>query len=982
MALGASVYKLVFDTQGLENVTASRRELALSKQIMEETTPEVDKLAASQANLDRLVAKGLIDQEKRNEVLAKITAELPENVAAEEERNQVLKNAAAIIERNVTVEERLNAELATAKKHLNAGSLSAEQYGREEKRVAEALDEHAKAERRKDEALQRGIALNKEFMPASEQARNKLAELRAAYDAGHVSIESYRNGTIQLTATQLTGIPVVGKMASTLASIGPIGAAVAVASAGMAAGIALISKAASYASDKVSEQITKIDDLITASQTLNIPVGKFQELSHAADMADISQQNLTMGTEKLLDSVSKAATGSARMERAFKLMGLNAQELRRLNPDEIFYRVTGAMDNIATAADKVRVSTAIFGSPDFLRMNSSSVEKTRQLFKDLDGLIKPVQEARFNAFDDSVKNMNLSLDVTWKKITMSVVPALQELAEGTTNALISVNKSDEFTAGIDRMENAMRGAAFAARALIEDLPRLGKAWRDNSDIGSMMSPSGFGFGDFEDLGGLLSQVDRIFALQKTEPRRDGMTDTGRVEAISSELDAIEKLTEKLREEAATKGMSAAMAKVWKMEQLGATEAALQVAREYATEADKMEKTQKANDAIQRFTETLRQSGETSQQSARRLAELKLEHAGVTESMRIALMAQFDISESQKKLTEEHKKHADALARVGESIDKQEAKLNGFNSATGKHEDRVRAGERALLAWQLAHEKADAATTKATLGHFDATTALEKRQKATEAAMKAEEELQKRIRQAGMTDEQKQLDDLKEAGVNDEQLKLIANLQKEAALRGLIKQELTATGLAMKANGREAADAFAKANQAAVRASFLRQQAAGGPVSASGEPVGVPLVRPTAEPLRDPRLDADRAAKLRADVQDRIADRGDPFEDNEIRARLMSQANEKRIADMERRDQIMGRAAEDKAAKALADANIREQISNRLNGVTVTPQPAPPTMAGANANQSKEQLQESKAQTKLLGQLVDKPIVIVVEEVTL
>ena len=841
MALGASVYKLVFDTQGLQNVTASRRELALSKKIMEETAPAADKLAAAEANLDRLVSKGLINVEQRNQTLAKTRTELMGTTTAVEGMN----------------------------------------------------------------------------------------------------------------AAHLNGIPVIGRYASTFASLGPIGVATAAGVAVMTAGAGAFSAATAIATRNISDQINEIDDLLATTEKLDVGVSEYLKLSNAAERAEISNDSLEKGMEKMLANVSKAADGSStKLKRVFDLMDVDAVGLKGKGPTQQMLVLSKALESIPDKADKVRASMAIFGSADFVLFDNEAIKRADELFNALRG--DRLDTSAFAAMDSAVNDMNMALDVTWKKVTMAVVPAMKDLAEGVTNALASVNQSDDFSAGIDHMGNALRGASFAARALIEDLPRLEKEWRDSSDIGSMMGASGF-LQDFATLGRLLNQVDHIREVTSQKKNVNLM------EGSLQELNAIEELTDKLREEVATREMSTAQAKIWRLEQMKARDAklvsdsTLTVARDTAHEASVLESSKavdkygeslealrnevgmttreldiwkqmndgiplviatanamereslagkkKSQDAIKDTIKTLDDEEAKLKLSARAYFERDLAKKGITDSTEVAKFGdRFDANDKLSKDIAAAKKATDAIAELDKQLRQvgmsdAQKKADNFRDP-GVDDDKVRTIE-----------------------------AKERELKAKQSAADTINKLEQQIRQAGMTADEKNLDELKVTGVSDEQLKIIETLQKELALRGNIKSTIEATSGVIKAGSREAADAFSKANQAAVRSSF--QQAAA----------------PT---------DSMKADQARANAVGKVRDQ------------LNDNLNKPSLAD-----------------------KARSQLMDNLAGSTVTPLPKPPTITGvpdspqaAAANQAKEQLKETQKTNTLLGQLVEKTVPLTIEEVTL
>lgn len=546
MALGSSVYKLVFDTQGLDTLTATRKELNAVRAIMEESKTPLQRYAESWDRLNQLLNKELITVEAYNSELQKLRDDLPENIA--------LKKQQAAAE-----------ELAT-------------------KAANEALQQQ-------QAITARAKQLDEQYMPVRKQAARDLAELRSHYQAGRVSVDSYRQGVLQLTAAQLTGVPIIGNLATSVANIGPAGfgavaglAAVGAAAAGTVSAIKLVA-------DNIADQVGKIDDLITASQTIDIPVGQFQKLSYAADLADISASEFSGGMEKMLGSVSKAADGSAKLVRVFDMLGLDAGKLRDASPAETFEEITRAIDKVPNAADRVRAATAIFGSPDFLRVDVSHIESANKLFADLRGELTAVDVAKFNEMDDAIKEMNQTLDITWKKVAMEAVPAITQFAETATDVLVELNQSETFTDTIKSAADLLQGSVLVVRELKNEFDSFANSpavqlllkANDLNPLNLVNDAAGRAIGfvgsQIQDVGATARAADSVIATEQAGQQAG----TGRFDATDT-LDAHDELLEKLRQEVEYYGLTREEIELLKLAEQGASQAIRDQAQELASQA--------------------------------------------------------------------------------------------------------------------------------------------------------------------------------------------------------------------------------------------------------------------------------------------------------------------------------------------------------------------------------------------------------------
>src|SRR6185295_15213957 len=78
------------------------------------------------------------------------------------------------------------------------------------------------------------------------------------------------------------------------------------------------------------------DELAKASTRTGIGVEELSRLKYAADQSGTSLEGLEKGIKKLSQNLVTANTGGKEMADTFKELGLNAEELTKLKPDEQF----------------------------------------------------------------------------------------------------------------------------------------------------------------------------------------------------------------------------------------------------------------------------------------------------------------------------------------------------------------------------------------------------------------------------------------------------------------------------------------------------------------------------------------------------------------------------------------------------------------------------------------------------------------------
>lgn len=340
--------------------------------------------------------------------------------------------------------------------------------------------------------------------------------------------------------------------------------------------------------DNVSAQIEKLDDLIATSSKLGIAAGAFQEMGHAAALADISQQELGNGMEKMLGSISKAAGGSKKLADVFKMLGLDASALKQMGPEEALTEITKALEQIPDRADKVRAAMAIFGSGDFLRLDTDQLQVAADLFDKMGGGLSDLDVSIFNEFDDAMVTFNGALDQSWQKLTVALLPALTEMAEVGTDVLIALTgEGSGFAETVTWIADAIVGAVTVTKEFAAEVYNTANAFGILDDAASVLR-----WWSGADMASPLVEIGKqqreaaAVAREAAAEKRKALAEEQAIlkEQIAAEEEAVQaqermaeahqKTIDKLKEEVETFGMSQDEIDLYRLAKEGASQAVL------------------------------------------------------------------------------------------------------------------------------------------------------------------------------------------------------------------------------------------------------------------------------------------------------------------------------------------------------------------------------------------------------------------------
>jgi len=257
--------------------------------------------------------------------------------------------------------------------------------------------------------------------------RGSDAGMSKSLDKAQASVKSF-SGSIGSMASGLSGSAIAGF-------------------AGLAAG----ALAAGFSLHAVKEQIEQVSNIADAAQRLDIGTEALIGLQHAGMLAGMSADDMTGAVTKMEDSVSKAASGSAKLTKAFKMLGVDAKQLKTLAPDQQFNKLADALESVQNPADKVRLATQIFGDSKILNAIDGGSEGLKRMAEDAKYLGLTLDDATAASIEqagDSLDRIGMAFTGAARQITASLAPAIEWTANVVTDAIVWITKEIQFWVGV------------------------------------------------------------------------------------------------------------------------------------------------------------------------------------------------------------------------------------------------------------------------------------------------------------------------------------------------------------------------------------------------------------------------------------------------------------------------------------------------------------------------------------------------------
>ena len=288
-----------------------------------------------------------------------------------------LQRAAQITEANLTPLERYDRSLAELNEQLNAGRISQETYSRAVEGSAKGLTDAERAAR--------GLAVQQNVIEQSASKTtlkfNELSGVFAALPgplgnvAGRISgLASAGEGLSRIFAGGLSqGVSTLGS--SVAALVNPFTLA--------AAGIAGFGAAAASIVNGLTALEDRVENLGNIADKLGVSFGFIQTLDEAARRSGTSIDAVSAAFGRLQKSVLGVDEESKSAQKALAQIGVTAEELQRLSPEEQYRRIGSALAEIEDPARRTATATALFGRagadllPFFRNLQGAAVDVER-----------------------------------------------------------------------------------------------------------------------------------------------------------------------------------------------------------------------------------------------------------------------------------------------------------------------------------------------------------------------------------------------------------------------------------------------------------------------------------------------------------------------------------------------------------------------------------------------------------------------------
>ena len=187
----------------------------------------------------------------------------------------------------------------------------------------------------------------------------------------------------------------------------------------------------------VKSAIESADAAVKAADKIGMTVEAYTALTYTAQLANVSQQELSQSLLMMVRNIANAAQGVGDAKYAIADLGLNAQALAKMKPEQALEAIAGALESIPNAGQRAAISAEIFNDRTGRMLNvlRGGPEALRKFYEEAQRAGKVLDDDAGRAaaeFNDNVTRLKANLEGTANTIMKSVLPSLLAMTDAMT----------------------------------------------------------------------------------------------------------------------------------------------------------------------------------------------------------------------------------------------------------------------------------------------------------------------------------------------------------------------------------------------------------------------------------------------------------------------------------------------------------------------------------------------------------------------
>ncbi|CAK2104449.1 Phage tail protein [Vibrio crassostreae] len=213
------------------------------------------------------------------------------------------------------------------------------------------------------------------------------------------------------------------------------------------------------------QQSEWIDQTAKHADTIGITTEALTQFRHAAELTGVGTKNLDTSLQRMTRRIAEAAAGTGEAKSALDELGVSAEHLNSVTPEEQLYVLADAFSQVESQSDRLRYAFKLFDSEGVKMANmlAGGAEGLRDMADEADALgitLNRIDAAKIEMANDAMYKVSASTQAWQKNIAVELAPLLASVADEITNATKAAGGFGVVTAEV--FDGVVKGAAFAA----------------------------------------------------------------------------------------------------------------------------------------------------------------------------------------------------------------------------------------------------------------------------------------------------------------------------------------------------------------------------------------------------------------------------------------------------------------------------------------------------------------------------------------
>ena len=181
------------------------------------------------------------------------------------------------------------------------------------------------------------------------------------------------------------------------------------------------------------------DRILDLSEITGLTTGAIQEWQHVAKMAGVDTEAMTRVTERLNREMTNIQKGTGKASEAIESLGIEAEELAKMNADERLDTLVSKLAAIEDPAERARIGSDLFGRQwehvaPIVGLGSDELERLRQEGEKYAMSNEDLNKA--NDFRISMEEMKAELGLAAREMGMELMPVMGQFVDFIKSSVI------------------------------------------------------------------------------------------------------------------------------------------------------------------------------------------------------------------------------------------------------------------------------------------------------------------------------------------------------------------------------------------------------------------------------------------------------------------------------------------------------------------------------------------------------------------